>query len=174
MPLDGAGHVVDEGTLRALVEPALLVAVGDPVTEDLVSSPPQRLRDVRAEVVDRGVHLRLGGDPELVEELEEAPDPDPIAVVPPRVDAVALGLVRRGDGRALAAAETERLDVERDVDREPPTVRPAVVGAIEDAPVRVASMALQRHHVFLPENATVADGAPASRIRAGEPPRVVG
>ena len=61
--------------------------------------------------------------PELVEQLEEPPDADAVAVVAPAVDAVALRLVGRRDGRALAHPEAEGLDVEREVDGEPPAAR---------------------------------------------------
>ena len=58
---------------------------------------------------------------------------------------MAVRLIGRGDGRTLAAAEAERLDVEGDVDREPLAARPVVVGSVEDAPVLVASVAFQGH-----------------------------
>ena len=66
---------------------------------------PERLRNVGAVLVDGEVHLGFDRDIESIEQLKQAPDADPIAVVAPREDAVAVGLVRRGDGRALALAE---------------------------------------------------------------------
>jgi len=43
---------------------------------------------------------------------------------------VALGLVRRCDGRALALAEAEGLDVEGDVDGEPASAGPGIVSVV--------------------------------------------
>src|SRR5205823_3332739 len=112
----------DQRALGALRKPALLVGVRVAVAEDLVAALAETLGDVGRAVVDRGVHLRLGGNPELVEQLEQAPDADAIAVVTPAIDAVALRLVRRRDRRALPFPKAKRFDVERDVDREPPAV----------------------------------------------------
>src|SRR5438270_642344 len=78
-------------------------------------------------LVDRGVHLCLGGDTEVVEQLEQAPDAHAIAVVSPAEDAVALGLIRRRDRGPLAGAEAERLDVERYVDSQAASAGPGIV-----------------------------------------------
>ena len=68
------------------------------------------------------------GNFKFVVQVEQAPDTNAIAVVAPAEDAVALRLVRRRDGRALADAVAERLDVERQVDGQPAPARPRVVG----------------------------------------------
>ena len=88
-----------------------------------------------AVLVDGDVHLRLHGQAQLVEELEHAPDAHAIAVVAPAIDAVALRLVRRGDGRALADAVAERLDVDGDVDGQTAAAGPGIVGPRDDARV---------------------------------------
>src|SRR5262249_59979462 len=85
--------------------------------------------------------------PELVEQLEEPPDAHAVAVVAPAVDAVALRLIGRRDGRALADAEAEGLDVERDVDGQPPATGPRVVRSCRDVGVVVAPVGWQ-HVVF--------------------------
>src|SRR4029453_1944262 len=96
----------------------LLVGVGHSVAEDLIAPRAQPARNVGRRLVDGGVHLRLGGKAELIEELEETPDAHTVAVVAPAENAVALRLVRRRDGRALAHPEAEGLDVEGNVDGE--------------------------------------------------------
>jgi len=52
----------------------LLVGVGHAVAQDLVAPGAQPRGNIGRHLVYRGVHLGLGGDPELVEQLEEAPD----------------------------------------------------------------------------------------------------
>ena len=148
--LDGGGDAGDQVALVALAEMPLLVGVGGAVAEDLVAARAQALGDVGRRLVDLGVHLRLGGQAELVEQVEDAPDADAIAVVAPAVDAVALGLVGRGDGRALADPEAEGLDVEGQVDGEPAPARPGVVGSPRDVRVLVASVRGQHGVAFLP------------------------
>src|SRR5207248_8112892 len=127
VPRDRRRHGLDQRALLVLAEMSLLVGVRDAVAEDLVTARPQPLGNVRRHLVDRGVHLSLSGNAELVEHLEQAPDAHAIAVVAPAVDAVALRLVGRRDGGALAGAEAERLDVERDVDGQAATAGPGVV-----------------------------------------------
>src|SRR5262245_65925268 len=110
------------------------------MAEDLVAASPEARRDIGGRFIDLGVHLGLGGKAQLVEQLEEAPDAHTIAVVAPAVDAVALGLVGRGDGRPLAHAEAEGLDVEGQVDGEATPAGPGVVGPPGDVRVLVASV----------------------------------
>src|SRR5262249_10636502 len=136
--LDGGGDAADQLALQLLAQVPLLLGVGDAVAEDLVAARAQPGRDVRALVVHRGVHLRLDGEAELVEQLEQPPHADAVAVVAPAVHAVARRLVGRRDGRALADAEAERLDVHRHVDGEAAAARPRVVGPRDDAGVAVA------------------------------------
>src|SRR5262249_59743831 len=105
--LDGRGDAVDQLALELLAQMPLLLGVGDAVAEDLVAARAQPGRDVRALVVHRGVHLRLDGEAELVEQLEEAPHADAVAVVAPAVHAVARPPGRPPDGRARADAQDE-------------------------------------------------------------------
>src|SRR5207247_10862200 len=65
--------------------------------------------------------------------------------VTPRIDAGTHRLVGRRDGDALAHAEAERLDVDRDVHGEARAVRPRVVRPLRDVGVVVASVGGQRH-----------------------------
>ena len=70
------------------------------------------------------VEIHGTAKPMLVHGVHDSPKSDTIAVVTPAVDAVALRLVGRGDGRALAHTEPEGFDVERDVDGEPAAAGP--------------------------------------------------
>jgi hypothetical protein len=76
-------------------------------------------------------------DPVLLEEVEEAPRADPVAVFAPRP---VVGVRMREPGRVRepepADAVREVLDAERDVDGEPLAVRPREVGTLRDRRVR--------------------------------------
>src|SRR5206468_1846014 len=145
VPLDGGGDARDHGALLVLGHVLLALGVRHAVTDDLVAALSQPLGDVGGGLVDLDVHLRLDRQVELVEEVEEPPDPDAVAVVTPGIDAGTHRLVGRRDGDALAHAEAERLDVDRDVHGEARAVRPRVVRPLRDVGVVVASVGGQRH-----------------------------
>src|SRR5881409_2585493 len=145
VPLDGGGDARDHGALLVLGHVLLALGVRHAVTDDLVAALSQPLGDVGGGLVDLDVHLRLDRQVELVEEVEEPPDPDAVAVVTPGIDAGAHRLVGRRDGDALAHAKAERFDVDRDVYGEARAVRPRVVRPLRDVGVVVASVAGQRH-----------------------------
>src|SRR5262249_54542191 len=82
---------------------------------------------------------------ELVQDFEQAPVPNPVAVVAP-------GEIAR---RLLAAAhrihpqagpEREMLDVERDIEGEPLASRPTVVFQLDDRRIGVSGMAREFQH----------------------------
>src|SRR5262245_7400902 len=140
---DGRGDTRDQCALAVLGQVPLLLGVGDAVPEDLVTATPESRGDVGTLIVDGDVHLRLGREPERVEQIEHAPDADAVAVVPPAEDAVALRLVWWRDGRSLAHAEAEGLDVDGDIDSQPAAARPRVVGPRNDTGVAIAAMSRQ-------------------------------
>src|SRR5262249_53752900 len=82
---------------------------------------------------------------EFVEEVENAPDADAVAVVAPRV--IALRLRCRAAGRigAEAGAEGEVLDIVAEIDGEPLAAGPRVVLAAIDWHVVVAVVGRQLH-----------------------------
>src|SRR5262249_5781069 len=141
-------HALDQRPLPVLIEMALLVRVRDAVAEDLVATLAQALGNVRRHLVDGGVHLGLGRQAELVEQLEQPPNADAVAVVAPAVDALPLRRVGWRDGGALAGTEAEGFDVERHVDGQRAAAGPGVVGSLRDVRVLVASV--RRQHRVRP------------------------
>src|SRR5215475_9308917 len=94
---------------------------------------------------DHGVQVVSKWAGKLVEEVEDAPDANAVAVVAPGV--VALRLRHRATGRvgALPRAEGEVLYVVAEVDGEPFVVGPRVVLAAVDRDVVVAVVGGQLH-----------------------------
>ena len=164
--LDGRGHALDQGALIGLVEMVLFVRVGLAMAKKLVAPRAQLLGDVGRHLVDRRVHLRLDRDVERVEHFEQAPHADPVAVVAPRKDRMALRLIGRRDRRALALAEGERLDVERDINRETLAIGPVVIGPRGNVGILVAAMCRQ-HAAPSPMNRS----RPGTRRRFRDKPR---
>src|SRR5262249_18510437 len=156
-----------QGALLTLAQLPLLLGVGDAVAEDLVAPRAKPGRDVRRLLVDGAVHLGLGRYPQLIEQVEETPDPHAVAVVPPAVHAVALGLVRRRDGCALADSEGERLDVEGDVHGQAMATRPRVVGASGDVRVLVAAVRGEHDARYDSTAGAAMERTPAVRHRRG-------
>jgi hypothetical protein len=94
-------------------------------------------------LVDGGIHLGLGGDIELVEELEQSPNADTVTVVAPGEYAVGIGLFWRRDPGPLALVIAELLDVDGDVDGQPFASGPTVVRPPSDVRVGIPTMGAQ-------------------------------
>src|SRR6185295_5944683 len=125
---------------RRLAHLALALGVGVAVADQLVAALDERVDDLWAVVVERRVHERADADAELGEEVQAAPHPYAVAVVAPRVvEHVGLGVLRP-DARAEACAKSEVLEVDADVHREAPALRPGIVGPPRDRGVGVTSV----------------------------------
>src|SRR3954470_18702019 len=134
--LDALAAVLEQGLLLHLVHLALALGVGVAMADQLVAALDARLDHLGAIVVKRRVDDGANLQAELAEELETAPDPDAVAVVPPGVaEDVGLAALRAAAG-PRARAEGEVLDVETEVRREPAALRPRVVGPPRDRGVR--------------------------------------
>ena len=112
---------------RALVvlpHAAQQLGIGAAVADHVVAARFDLVDDLRIVVADRAVEQDGGRQLELVENLEQAPVADAVAVVAPGI--VARGLLAAAHRvHADAGAEREMLDVERDVEGEPLAARPA-------------------------------------------------
>src|SRR5262249_17258830 len=120
------------------------------VAEHIVAALPDLCDDVRILVAHHAVEQDRGRQFELIEDFEQAPVADAVAVVAP--GEVARGLRTGAIARihSDAGAEGEMLDVERDVEREPFSLGPAVVGALHDRHEAVAGMARKLQHSSSP------------------------
>ncbi len=131
----------DERTLFRLRHVPLALGVGVAVSDDLaaprVVRGAKRADHLGAVVVQTGVDQHAHRQFELVEQVQAAPDADPVAIIAPGV-VQHVGLTRGRKLRAHARAELEMLDVEADVEREALPVRPDVVGSPGDRRVVIA------------------------------------
>lgn len=80
------------------------------------------------------------------EQVEQAPDADAIAVIPPPIIAMGLWLVDLGGVVAETRVEREPLDVGRHHEGEALAVRPGIVGALRQWNVIVAIVLRQEIH----------------------------
>jgi hypothetical protein len=106
--------------------------------DHLVAALAHRGHDLRRVVVYQAVGVVRGGQLELVEELEQPPHADAVAVVAPRVVALRLRLAHLGGVMPQAGAEGVPLDVGGNAEGEPPAAWPAVVLALRQRDVVVA------------------------------------
>src|SRR5262249_20356188 len=101
--------------------------------------------DLRVVIADAAVQKNRRGQFELVQDFEQAPVPNPVAVVAP--GEIARGLLAAAHRiHPQAGPEREMLDVERDIEGEPLASRPTVVFAPDDGRIGVSGMAGKLQH----------------------------
>jgi len=145
---DRGGGVLDQRAFGRFRQVALFVGVGDAMPHDLIPAGAEAFGDVGTFVIDRGVHLRFDRDAEFVHHVEQAPDADAVSVVAPGIDGMAQRLVRRRDGRTLAVAEAESLDIEGHIDGETLAAGPGIIRPLGDVGIVVTTVVAQ--HCQLP------------------------
>ena len=123
-----------------------VLGIGAAVPDHVVAALFDLLDDVRVVVADRAVEKNGGRKLQLVEDLEQAPVADPVAVVAPGPVARGLRAAAVVRVHAEAGAEREMLDVEGDVEREPLAPGPGVVPPLGDRQELVASVTWQLQH----------------------------
>src|SRR4051812_22635175 len=106
------------------------------------------------------------------ERLDEIPQSDPLAVIAPAVIALSLRRAKSRDVFAQASAKREMFAADRYIKREPPAIRPAVIGPLADRRKRIAMMAGQMHsrrrsHCQLPGTMPAGSAAQCSAICPG-------
>ena len=121
--------------------------VGAAVGDDLVAARAHRRHHLRAVIIDGGVDQMIAGELELVEQLEQPPHADAVAVIAPTVVAVVGRRGLRGDEMPEALPEGEMLDVQGDVNGEALALGPGIIRPLGDGRVIVASVRRQLHGV---------------------------
>ena len=157
-----AGRLLDQRPLRRLVEHALPLGIGPSVPHDLVAPRAERVHHLRAVAVDAAVDENRNRKIEPVEQVDQAPHPDAIAVFAPGVIEHVRVMGVRGKLRPMALAEGEVLEIEADIDRKPRPVRPFVGRPLLDAAVGKALVVRQQ---------SARDGRRLLRFRHAASPR---
>ena len=142
---DNLGAFLNRARLVVLPHSAQQLGIGAAMAEHVVAAGFDLFHDLRVVVADAAVQKDGGGQLELVEDLEQPPVADPVAVVAP--GEVARGLLGAADRiHPQPGAEREMLDVERDVEGEPLASRPVVVFPLDDGRIGVSAMAGKFQH----------------------------
>src|SRR5262245_32201582 len=149
VPAYGFGRVLDQPSLVGFPQAALAFGVGAPVTDDVVTASPNALEDFRMMLVDQAVDDTRAGQFELVEQVEQAPDADAIAVVAPSEIALVRRLARHDRIRSHSCAEGEDLDIRSDPERQALAARPGIVRATIDWRIRIP-VVLRDHCIVHP------------------------
>src|SRR6185503_2081853 len=116
-----------------------------PMTDDLVAALAEGRHHLRAVAVELAVDQQRIGQVVRLGELEQAPGADPVAVVAPGEAARVRLRMRRRVVVAHALAEGKVLDVQAEMHREPLASGPAVILALRDCGIVVASVGFQLH-----------------------------
>jgi hypothetical protein len=110
------------------------------VGDDLVAALADRGHHLRGVFVDQAVGVVRRRQLQLIEELEQPPDADAVAVVAPGIVAMRLRLAGLRGVVTEAGAECEPLDVRRDDEGESLAARPAVVAPLRQRDEVVAAV----------------------------------
>ena len=132
------GNVADHRHFAPAGQVALRRGVRRAMRCNLVATVAARLGQARAGIEHVRVDQRRGAQVEPVEQIEQPPRADAIAVITPGiVHDVGIGL-RRGQLGTQAAAELEHLVIDAQIDGEAATIGPVVDGTIGDRAIGVA------------------------------------
>ena len=137
------GSFPDQQAFLILRTGSLFFGIGAAVADELISPGADTGRDLRGVVVHGSIHQVAGRQVKFVEQVENTPDADAQAVIPPGIIAHVRRGARVGRGMAQAFSETEMLDIQGDIDGQPLAVRPVVVCASADRGVGVPVMGFQ-------------------------------
>src|SRR5215210_3563821 len=96
MPVDRFGHFADQRALAGLVEVILVLGVGPAVPDDLIAARTECRDDFRAVVIDLAVEQKRYRHLKLIEEPDQPPDADAVAVFAP---GPVIGIRMREPGR---------------------------------------------------------------------------
>ncbi len=121
------GAFGDQPALVLLPQHILALGIGAAVADIFVAPPVQPLDDVGTGFEHRRVDVMGARQGELVEQVEVMPKTDAVAVIAPRIVAMALGRRRPGRITAEPGAEREMLDVVVEGDGEPLALGPVVL-----------------------------------------------
>src|SRR5262245_5950390 len=145
MFLEHGGAFFDRAHLVLLPHAPQQFCIGTSMAEHVVAARSDLFYDLRIVIAHAAVQQDRGGQLQLIEDFEQAPIADPIAIVAPRE--VARRLLTAADGiHAEPSAEREVLDVERDIEGEPLAIRPTVVFAFDDRRVGVPVVGGESQH----------------------------
>src|SRR5580704_6325768 len=140
MFLDDRGAFLDRAPLIVLPHAAQQFGIGAAMAQYVVTARPDLVDDLRIVVADGAVEQDRGRQLQLVQDFEQAPISDAVAVVAP--GEIARGLHPAAHRvHAEARAEGEVLDVERDVEGEPLAAGPGIFGALNDGRISITGMA---------------------------------
>src|SRR5215470_15688203 len=142
---DDLGALLDGARLVLLPHRPQQLGVGAAVAEYVVTAGFDLFDDLGVVIADAAVEKNRSGQLELVQDLEQAPIADSVAVVAP--GEIARGLLAAAHRiHPEAGAEGEMLDIERDVEGEPLASGPVVVFALDDRRIGVSGVSGKFQH----------------------------
>ena len=108
------------------------------MADNFVAAHTKSVHDFRAVVIDAAVHEHRDRQLQLVEQIYQPPDADPVAIVAPGIIEDVRLRTAGAEFGAEPFAECEMLEIEADIDGKPPSLRPTEVRPAPDRAVTVA------------------------------------
>jgi hypothetical protein len=128
---------------------AVTLGIGAAVPDEFIAARLERVDDARRIVEHRRVDQVGRRKVQLIEQIEATPHADPVAVVPPGESPGIWRSACDGQEMSFTRAECEMFDVEAKINRQPFSVRPGIVRAVDDRRVSIAIM-IGKLHVGFP------------------------
>src|SRR5260221_12731853 len=141
---DGLGDFAQDALLIGLPQPPQVLGVAAAMPHDLVAALADRRHDLRRVVVHQAVGVVRRRQAQLVEQLEQAPDADAVAIVAPGIVAVRLRLAGLGRVMAEAGAEGEPFHAAREDEGKALAIWPTLVGPLGKRYIVVAVVLRQQ------------------------------
>jgi hypothetical protein len=137
---------------------ALALGVGAAVPDEFIAARFQGIDDTRRIIENGGVDQVSCRQVQFIEQVEAAPDANPVAVISPGKSSGIRCRACHGQEVTFTRAECEVFDVETEIDRQPLPVRPAIVRTVDDWRIGVAIM-IRKLHIRTPAFCGLAAGA---------------
>ena len=149
MFFDDLGALMDRARFVMLPHWPQQLGIGAAMTENVIAARFDLFDELRVMVANTAVQENRRRQFQIVQDFEQAPISDPVAVIAP--GEVACGLLAAAIGRIHPdpGAEREMFDVQRHIERQPLPVRPGVVWPVDDRRIGIARMTWKlQHHLF--------------------------
>ena len=149
----GAGDHIrrlgDQGGLGGLVQHALAFGIGAPVAHHLVTARAKGGHQFGCVIIHGRIGQHADRHVQRLEHLEHPPGADPVAIVAPGIVQHIRLRPTGGQFRPQPFAKGEMFQVQPDVDRQPRTTGPGVIGAPRDRDIVVPAV-IRQHLVKAP------------------------
>src|SRR5262249_41684548 len=150
MLFDPFRALLNGARLIMLPHPAQYFGIRAAVAENVIATRFDLLDDLGVVIANTTVQQDRRGQLQIVQDFEQAPISDSVAVVAPSEVSRRLLAGAVGGIHANAGAEREVFDIERHVERQPLSIGPRIVPPLDDRRIGVPRMSRKLQHSSSP------------------------